>query len=133
MAVRPRNCGAVPVTVTTIPRVSVNTQPPKQNHALQMVPLFPSPLWEGSRVGVVREAPAGAQRTTPYPGPPPQAGREKKASRRGGRRLPCGDDLVGGAAGELGHVVELEGEGAHARGGRAHLDDEVANLGFRHL
>src|SRR5438477_12811005 len=106
MAVRPRNCGAVPVTVTTIHRVSVNTQPPKQNHALQMVTLFPSPLWEGSGVGVVRDAPAGAQRTTPYSGPPPQAGRGNKASRRGGRRRPRGDDLVGRAAGRRGHVVQ---------------------------
>ena len=43
------------------------------------------------------------------------------------------DDLVGGAAGQFRHVVELEGERADAGGRRAHLDDEVADLGFRHL
>src|SRR5271166_2329594 len=48
------------------------------------------------------------------------------------RRLPRRDDLLRGLAGEFGHVVELEGEGANAGGGRTYLDDEVADLGLRH-
>src|SRR5207253_8792904 len=77
MAVRPRNCGAVLVTVTTIHRVSVNTKPPKQNHALQMVTLFPSPLWGGVRGGGRAKCTQGAQRPTPTPALPTR-GREKK-------------------------------------------------------
>src|SRR5260370_7659782 len=43
-----------------------------------------------------------------------------------------GDDLIGGPAGNLGHAVELPGETAGARGGRAQLHDQLADLGFRH-
>src|SRR5258708_19403711 len=41
-------------------------------------------------------------------------------------------DLLGRLAGEFRHVVELEGEAADARSRGAHLDDEIADLGFRH-
>src|SRR5205809_4188505 len=44
----------------------------------------------------------------------------------------CGDDLVGVAAGDFGHAVELPGEAAGAGGRRTQLDDEVADLRFRH-
>src|SRR5579871_6372680 len=44
-----------------------------------------------------------------------------------------GDDLVGSAAGQLGHVVELEGEGAGAGGRRADFNNQVADLGFGHF
>src|SRR5262249_39183054 len=49
------------------------------------------------------------------------------------RRLARRHDLIGGAAHEFGHVIELEGEAADAGGGRAHLHDEIADLRFRHL
>src|SRR5262249_57500413 len=49
------------------------------------------------------------------------------------RRLARRYDLVGGAAHEFGHVIELEGKAADAGGGRAHLHDEIADLRFRHL
>src|SRR6266545_2650482 len=49
------------------------------------------------------------------------------------RGAPCGDDLIGGFPCQFSHMVEPEGEGAGAGSGRAHLDDEVADLGFRHL
>src|ERR1044072_8493585 len=48
------------------------------------------------------------------------------------RGLLGGDDLVGGAAGQLGHVVELRRERADTGGRRGHLDDEVAALGLAH-
>src|SRR4029453_1621974 len=48
-------------------------------------------------------------------------------------RLARRHDLVGGAADELGHVIELEREAADAGGGRAPLHDEVADLRSRHL
>src|SRR6516225_3428490 len=43
-----------------------------------------------------------------------------------------GDDLVGGAAGNLGHVIELPRETAGTRRRRAQFDDQFADLGFRH-
>src|SRR5437879_2254574 len=43
-----------------------------------------------------------------------------------------GDDLVGGAAGDLGHAVELPGETAGARRCRPQLHDQLADLCFRH-
>src|SRR5882724_12996049 len=43
-----------------------------------------------------------------------------------------GDDLVGGAAGDLRHAVELPCKTAGAGGGRPQLHDQVADLGFRH-
>src|SRR6266542_3460409 len=43
-----------------------------------------------------------------------------------------GDDLVGGAAGDFGHAVELPRKAAGAGGGRAQLHDQVADLRFRH-
>src|SRR5437588_12949120 len=42
------------------------------------------------------------------------------------------DDLVRGAAGEFGHVVELGREGADPRRRRADLDDQIADPGLRH-
>ena len=54
-------------------------------------------------------------------------------SRSRRRRLARRHDLIGGAADEFGHVIELEGEAADAGGGRAHLHDQVADLRFRHL
>src|SRR5215831_20289319 len=52
---------------------------------------------------------------------------------RRSRRVPVrGDDLVGGTAGDLGHVVELAGKTPGAGGRRAQLDDQLADLGFRH-
>src|SRR5262245_23311070 len=51
---------------------------------------------------------------------------------RRGRLARC-DDLIGGAAHQFGHVVELEGKAADAGGGRAHLDNQIADLRFRHL
>src|SRR5712664_1029749 len=51
----------------------------------------------------------------------------------GSRRSPMrGDDLVGGAAGDLRHVIELAGETAGAGGGRAQFHDQFADLGLRH-
>src|SRR5215467_7016436 len=44
-----------------------------------------------------------------------------------------GDNLVGSATGEFGHMIELEREGAGARGCRADFDDQVADLGLRHF
>src|SRR5262245_55680761 len=44
----------------------------------------------------------------------------------------CGDDLVGGAAGDFGHAVELPGEAAGAGGGRAQFHDQVTDLRLRH-
>src|SRR4051794_14904243 len=52
-------------------------------------------------------------------------GRDPVLSRRL-RGLLRRDDLVGGAAGEFGHVVELRRESADARGCRPDLDDEIA-------
>src|SRR5262245_1934631 len=49
------------------------------------------------------------------------------------RRLARRYDLIGGAAHEFGHVIELKGKAADAGGGRAYLHDEIANLRFRHL
>src|SRR5215467_79965 len=43
-----------------------------------------------------------------------------------------GDDLVGVAAGDFGHPLELPGEAAGPGGGRAQFDDEIADLRFRH-
>ena len=48
------------------------------------------------------------------------------------RRAPRRDDLIGGAAGQFGHVVEFEVKGAGARGGGTNFHDQVADLGFRH-
>src|SRR5260370_18686182 len=42
------------------------------------------------------------------------------------------DDLVRRLSGELRHVIELEREAADAGGGGSDLDDEIADLGFRH-
>src|SRR5262249_1493836 len=42
------------------------------------------------------------------------------------------DDLIGRLARELGHVIELKREAADAGRGRAHLDDQVPDFGFRH-
>jgi hypothetical protein len=39
-----------------------------------------------------------------------------------------GDDLVGVAAGDFSHALELPGEAAGPSGGRAQLDDEIADL-----
>lgn len=57
--------------------------------------------------------------------PAPTLSREERGEGVRERRLPNvlrrvlmrGDDLVGGAAGDLGHVVELAGEAAGASGG----------------
>src|SRR4029450_13178445 len=46
----------------------------------------------------------------------------------GRRRLARRHDLVGGAPDEFGHVIELERKAADARGRRAHLDDQIADL-----
>src|SRR5450631_1342715 len=43
-----------------------------------------------------------------------------------------GDDLIGGAAGDLGHAVELPGKAAGAGRRRPQLHDQLADLGFRH-
>src|SRR3954449_3203954 len=43
-----------------------------------------------------------------------------------------GDDLVGGAAGDFGHAVELPGKAAGAGGGRSDFHDQVADLRLRH-
>src|SRR3954453_3387805 len=51
----------------------------------------------------------------------------------GRSRLSRRHDLVGGASDEFGHVIELERETADAGGGRAHLDDQIADLRLRHL
>src|SRR5260370_2615481 len=48
-------------------------------------------------------------------------------------RLTRRHDLLGGAPHQFGHVIELEGEAAHAGSGGAHLHDEIADLRFRHL
>src|SRR5260370_6793814 len=43
-----------------------------------------------------------------------------------------GDDLIGGAAGDFGHAVELPCETAGTGGRRPQLHDQLADLGFRH-
>src|SRR6187402_2251424 len=68
---------------------------------------------------------------------PPEAavpGRRKRPKTSGCR---CGslfrrDYLIGGAAGELRHVVELGGKSTYPGSRRADLDDQVADLGLRH-
>src|SRR3954469_774485 len=51
----------------------------------------------------------------------------------GRSRLSRRHDLVGGTSDEFGHVIELEREAADTGGGRAHLDDQIADLRLRHL
>ena len=62
---------------------------------------------------------------------PREKGRSRRVTASGGGAF-RGDDLVGRLAGQFRHVVELVGEAADPGGGRSHLDDEVADLRFRH-
>src|SRR5260221_5342717 len=43
-----------------------------------------------------------------------------------------GDDLVGGAAGDLSHAVELPRKTAGAGGSRPQFHDQLVDLGFQH-
>src|ERR1700737_3102361 len=67
-------------------------------------------------------APARAGTTALKPGKKPELRRDAMR----------GNDLIGGAAGDLGHAVELPGETAGARRRRPQLHDQLADLGFRH-
>src|SRR5215831_8473669 len=91
----------------------------------------PPPITAKSRLWQARVIAYAAIKRASWP--PPYAGGDSAGLRLRRRRLSRRHDLLGGAAHEFGHVIELEGEAADAGGGRAHLHDEIADLRLGHL